>query len=416
MGEGPVIPGKVTRRVETPRIHVSANGLQLLAYVDTGSSVTLLSSKAATRLGVDQQMGACHRKLRGVTNHCLKVLGEVVVPVEVAPGLQITPRVIVVPDEYLSTEILLGMDVLSVADFTMRRGARSLVWGGQTYVIQKSWVYSVSRVKEEERKDTASCVGKEGAPKAVGSKGKELKSQRGDRVSERHGAHSRRKVVCLPGKLTEVRIESRHFQPGQMILVEREDRRKVGACTWPHACFRVDGDRGFILPVVNQGKRSVTIGPGHRLGTYTVVGEQDIEYVDLNGRRLGDKGEVRELVLRSGLTQTEARLCQTHKAILTEEEEEKGVRDVALWDCDVCCWTDRVNSVTTIHNSLVPFSDTAPSTGDRQTRLTALMTEMEWGHLESMQRDKLKKWSAIMQSYSYLTNQNWESSRLPRPT
>lgn len=402
MDEGQVIPGKMTRWVETPRILVTINGLQLLAYVDTGSSVTLISSSAAKRLGVDGKMRACHRKLRGVTNHCLTVRGETTVTVEIAPSVQVIHQVIVVPDEYLSTEILLGIDVLGEADFTLKRGSRSLIWGGQTYSVKKSWVYSVSRVQEEKERKVKEVDSRVGQNDSAGDsdvrkKGAEGDSQVGRNEAEgdsrvgQNGVYTPKQVQCLPGKLTEVRIENKKFKPGQMVLVERGNLQKLRACTWPHGCYKVDKKGGFILPVVNQGKRSVKIEPGHRLGTYTVVEEKDIEYVDLSGRRLGDKGKVRELMLRNGTTLSGVRLCQTHKAIITEEEEEKGVRDVALWDCDVCRWTDRVGSVTTIHNSLVPFCDTAPPTGDRQTRLATLIDEMEWGHLDNNQRDQLTK-------------------------
>ena len=74
--------------------------------------------------------------LKGVTNKVLRVLGMTFLKIAVGESRKVCKRWIpVVPDSYLSEELLLGCDVLNTADLTWRARENILEWGGASYLV-----------------------------------------------------------------------------------------------------------------------------------------------------------------------------------------------------------------------------------------------------------------------------------------
>ena len=73
--------------------------------------------------------------LKGVTGKALRILGMVDLKISVGGGKICDRMVPVVPDHYLSSELLLGCDILGQAPLTWHHRDQLLIWGGEQYPI-----------------------------------------------------------------------------------------------------------------------------------------------------------------------------------------------------------------------------------------------------------------------------------------
>ena len=92
--------------------------------------------------------------LQGVTGSPLRVIGSVRINLAVGFKRVITPWVPVVPDNYLTTDLLLGVDVLGYAPLKWDAPNRCVEWGDAVYPIRHKHqatnpAKSVKRVKSD---------------------------------------------------------------------------------------------------------------------------------------------------------------------------------------------------------------------------------------------------------------------------
>lgn len=69
-------------------------------------------------LGLKEKIRPSCKTLHSVTNTDLKLKGEIQIQVSVYPEVSIQQKMIIVPDEYLNTDVLMGADMIGQAKFT----------------------------------------------------------------------------------------------------------------------------------------------------------------------------------------------------------------------------------------------------------------------------------------------------------
>ena len=222
---------------KSPTITILCNKWLVRALVDTGSGHTLIQESAVAKIGGKINHSRIVPNLRGVTGKPLRVLGMLEVNIMVGREEEVRRWVSVVPDSYLSSEMLLGCDVLGQAPMTWNHKRKLIVWGGQEYPIY--FIRPKGRV---------------------------------DRVT----------VVPLPKVLTnQLRVKQKYdMQPYQTLFIPVETREKPGttlivypektmkSLTYPFVAT-VNEDGQVFFPTENYGRAPQKIGPGTLLGTYT---------------------------------------------------------------------------------------------------------------------------------------------------
>ena len=98
------------------------------------ASLTITIS-AVESLGLQGKIRNCNVYLRGISNHTLKLLGQVTATVRVSSHLSLEQNFIVIPDEYLTSDILMGADLIGRAEFYWVGEKRDLYWGNQHYRV-----------------------------------------------------------------------------------------------------------------------------------------------------------------------------------------------------------------------------------------------------------------------------------------
>ena len=120
------------------------------ALLDTGSEYTLIKASAARRLEV--QLNERHNppRLHGVTGSPLRILGMAKASFKVGDKKECHRWVPVVPDTYLTCDMLLGCDLISEAPLTWDGKTRTLSWGETVYVVNYIPYHKrmVSRVRD----------------------------------------------------------------------------------------------------------------------------------------------------------------------------------------------------------------------------------------------------------------------------
>ena len=106
----------------------------LQAIVDTGSAYTLVKESVANRVGEINQR-RCPPRLKGVTGTPLRILGMLWAEVQVGHDRTVQKWLPVVPDEYLTVDLLLGCDLLSQERYSIDARRRVMMWGGAPYVV-----------------------------------------------------------------------------------------------------------------------------------------------------------------------------------------------------------------------------------------------------------------------------------------
>ena len=73
--------------------------------------------------------------LVGVSGHSLSILGMAWVTINVGNEKEIEMWMPVVPDSYLTAEMLLGTDIITESDLTWKAKQRIVEWGKQIYPV-----------------------------------------------------------------------------------------------------------------------------------------------------------------------------------------------------------------------------------------------------------------------------------------
>ncbi len=132
----------------SPIINVILNGQLVTADVDTDSGYTLIGESTAKRVG-EMNHRRIGPRLRALTNTPIRTLGTVWAEFRVGETKIHKQWCSVVPDTYMTSDILLGCDVLNQAPFTYNKQKKTLLWAGCTYVVSyiRSVREQVSRVR-----------------------------------------------------------------------------------------------------------------------------------------------------------------------------------------------------------------------------------------------------------------------------
>ena len=130
-------------------IPLVVNGKVTSALIDTGSHYSIITEEKAKEFG---QINTSRRKpaLQGVTGSPLRLLGSIQLDVEVGTEGTVKHWVAVVPKSYLTTDILLGCDILKRSAFLWDVKNRTLVWGKRPYPVRvvnhKSKIRRISEI------------------------------------------------------------------------------------------------------------------------------------------------------------------------------------------------------------------------------------------------------------------------------
>ena len=119
----------------SPTISIVVNGKLAEAVVDTGSSYTLVKESAVKRLGGEVNARRNPPRLHGVTGSPLRIVGMWHAEVGIGDTQKHTQWFPVVPDTYISTDLLLGCDVLGQAPLIWNGKKRVMMWGNTPYVV-----------------------------------------------------------------------------------------------------------------------------------------------------------------------------------------------------------------------------------------------------------------------------------------
>ena len=182
----------VMRMIKTPTIILEVNGVQLSAFVDTGSAATLMKQSVSRQLGLEGRIKNCVRRLYGVSNTPLKLLGQVNVNISVTGDRCLEHNVIVVPDCYLTSDILMGSDLIGRAKFVWVGQREDLYWGGRHYRVCSVQGKTVNRIRWKKAENFE--------PKAA-------------RVEDK-SIHITENIAVPPGQVTSIRISHKTFRPG----------------------------------------------------------------------------------------------------------------------------------------------------------------------------------------------------------
>ena len=103
--------------------------------MDTGSGHTLIKEKAVRRIGEHINKRRNPPLLHGVTGAPLRILGMVSLTIKIGDNKVHQRWVPVVPDSYISCDVLLGCDVLTQGTLVWNGLAKILTWNGTPYKI-----------------------------------------------------------------------------------------------------------------------------------------------------------------------------------------------------------------------------------------------------------------------------------------
>lgn len=100
--------------------------------LDTASDATLMKMSVSSKLNLHLKQPKI--RLQGITGSTLAVLSETVAHFKVSAENILTHKVAILDDNYLSTDILLGMDILSrCGPVTVAPNEMKVVWGGKEF-------------------------------------------------------------------------------------------------------------------------------------------------------------------------------------------------------------------------------------------------------------------------------------------
>ncbi len=114
---------------------MAVNEKVLEAIVDTGSGHTLFKESAVKRVGGEINHRCNPPRLQCVTGAPLRILGMWKASIGIGDNKIFQRFFPIVPDNYLSCDLLLGCDVLGQAPLTWDGKTRALIWGDTPYTV-----------------------------------------------------------------------------------------------------------------------------------------------------------------------------------------------------------------------------------------------------------------------------------------
>ena len=189
--------------------------------------------------------------LKGITGRRIRVLGQAQITISSSSTHPITINVAVVPDNYLQTAALLGMNALGKATLTLDYQAKKVHWNNLTYplVMATNEYGKIERVVKEPRSTPHPNL--------------------------KYGRLTARKHLdCYSTTMVEVKVDE---EPNTVVIVEAK-----------HHCVQngiplvmsVTREKTLIVPIFNNTKAGLTLQPGTLLVTYQPVQDDLVEAED----------------------------------------------------------------------------------------------------------------------------------------
>ena len=346
------------------------NNCPLSAFVDTGSSVTLIAKRKILDLDLEDQVRNCKVRVVGISNHLLSILGQVKIKVQISEEKCLTHVFLVVPDEYLSSDTLIGADLIGREDFTWKGGKKECIWGGKKFQVTNTVCWTVRSIQKLEKR--------------------QKQQETGSLQSEDNWIQVS-KYSCIPAyQVSTVHIRHKHFRPGEIICVDSS--KLFRRFRLVDACYIVDKDQTISVPVVNMTRTPLKIKPGRRLARFVKICEDDITYLSMEGEKIGDAAQIQEKIADMRQGSDSIKLCQAHKHLEDDDTVEKGV---PFRHCVACCnfrtGDLRVAQTGIIENALLPHYDRADSGHTREEKMETLLNDLKWDHLNEEQKEKLRE-------------------------
>ncbi len=127
--------------------------------LDTGSDVSLLKISTAREMGVEVKSSSKIPPLQGISGRRIRVLGQAKVTLASSSNNPISIQVAVVPDHYLQTAALIGMNAIGQASLTLDYKTKKVYWNNITYplVLEANAFGKVTMVKPEPGQSSTKC-------------------------------------------------------------------------------------------------------------------------------------------------------------------------------------------------------------------------------------------------------------------
>ena len=229
-------------------INLDVNHHVLEVMLDTGSDVSLLKSSIAKELGLEIKHSSRIPPLQGITGRKIRVLGQAKITISSGSNHPINIKVAVIPDHYLRTSALLGMNALGQTTLTLDYQAKKVHWNHLTYplILASNEYGKIQRVVKESRPE------QKNRPK--------------------YGRLTTRKHLdCYTTTMVEVKVDD---LPDTIVLVEAK-----------HHCVQtgipmvmtVTKHQTLFIPIINKAKVGLTLHPGTLLVTYHPVEDEQLE-------------------------------------------------------------------------------------------------------------------------------------------
>lgn len=215
--------------------------------LDTGSDVSLLKISTAKELGVEIKTSAKIPPLQGITGRKVRVLGQAQITIASNSHHPISVKVAVIPDHYLRSSALIGMNALSQATFTLDYKTQRVHWNDITYplVMAENAYGKIKMVRPEPNPTPTNC-------------------QYGRLTTQKH-------LDCYLTTMVEVKVDE---LPNTTLVVEAK-----------HHCVQegmpmvmtVTPEQTIFIPVINNTKAGIVLHPGTLLVKYEKVVNEEIE-------------------------------------------------------------------------------------------------------------------------------------------
>ena len=315
------------------------------------------------KLGLPTYTGY-HTTLQGISGQTLKLCGVTTALFELSEQKTLTHKVVVLPDSYLKTEVLLGMDLLS-------RNGKTTVDPGSNRVKWGRYKFDYYNLPSEPGLKGVKPVVKVDAVNMVRSVRKEDSEKKRLHVSEKFRLPARQFSV------QEIKVSE---AAGKCIVIDlTHEELKT-----PLPVYCKVNAQGFCkLLLKNETKKHIRFKAGAVLGTMEIV---DKDNVDVNIPYVNVDRE--EEVVPPTVNQ----ICTSHHPLLDY------VNDGEIQCLSVNCIRQEsktVNSLNTVNtpritNAMLPDIKMLSENLSRKDKLHKLVNQQNLEHLTREQRKKLK--------------------------
>ena len=328
------------------------------ALVDTGSNYTLLTEKTTKRIGGVVNTRRNPPRLQGVTGSPLRILGMVNTEINIGNEKVCRRWFPVVPDSYISVDLLLGCDILNQAKFCWDATNNVMVWGDASYIV-----HHISRNK------------------------KNVCRVREDPVTLKENPEGCTQIhVKLPlsigpyqSKFTPIPVKE---APDTTLIIYPQPRffQNTKPCL-----VKVNEENNILLPLMNHSKKEKTYNKGTILGSYEKV-EDPISL------RVNATHQIHnELVPKSDDVKEEGTRIQRLAKKINEQDwshlsppEQSGLRELILQHDPLFILSDKELGLIKGPPAHIKITDPQPSRApmyrypeQAKTQITEMLQDME---------------------------------------